>query len=87
MSNENDSYTPISCDLHSQYELAIMHRTQLRVVWRDPNGQDHVCNLLPLDIKTERGAEFLIGQDHTGQPITLRLDRIVTARPTSTELI
>ncbi|MBI3560993.1 MAG: transcriptional antiterminator, Rof [Gammaproteobacteria bacterium] len=81
MSNNNEPYTPIDCDLHSQYELAIMHRTQLRVVWRDPQGQDHVCNLLPIDLRTERGEEFLIGRDHTGQTIRLRLDRIHTARP------
>lgn len=86
MSNDKDTYTPIDCDLHSQYELAIMHHTKLRIVWRDTAGQEHVCTLLPLDIKTERGEEFILGHDHTGQPITLRLDRIITSRPATSEL-
>lgn len=85
MSNDNEKYTPINCDLHSEYELAIMHHTRLRVVWRDAAGQNHVCVLLPLDLKTEHGEEFLLGRDHTGTAITLRLDRILTARPATQE--
>lgn len=81
MSNDNEKYTPINCDLHSQYELAIMHHTQLQVAWRDTTGMQHVCTLLPLDLQTKHGEEFLLGQDHTGQSVRLRLDHIISARP------
>ena len=83
--NTDDKYQPINCDLHSKYELAIMHRTRLRIVWRDTDGQDHLCTLLPLDLKTDHGEEFLIGQDHTGQTITLRLDRIMNMHPATVD--
>lgn len=85
MSNDNEHYTPINCDLHSQYELAIMHHTPLRLVWRDNTGLDHVCTVLPIDLKTEQGEEFLLAQDHTGQAISIRLDRILTAQPVTHE--
>ncbi len=81
----NDQYTPINCDRHSQYELAIMHRTPLQLVWRDAIGLDHVCTVVPIDLKTEQGEEFLLAQDHTGQAIRIRLDRIMTAQPLNHE--
>jgi len=85
MSHDNETYTPINCDLHSEYELAIMHHTLLRIVWRDAAGLEHVCTLLPTDLQTAQGEEFLLGQDHTGQSVRLRLDRILTTRPITTE--
>ncbi|MEK7260980.1 MAG: hypothetical protein AAB068_02950, partial [Pseudomonadota bacterium] len=46
-------YMPISCDLHSEYELAILRRQWLRLAW--VNG-DVIHNevVLPLDLKTAR---------------------------------
>ena len=85
MSNDHEHYTPINCDLHSQYELAIMHHTPLQLVWRDDTNLDHVCTLVPMDLKTQHGEEFLLGQDHTGQTMTLRLDRIISAQPVNHE--
>lgn len=85
MSHDDEIYTPINCDLHSEYELAIMHHTQLRIVWRDVTGLEHVGTLLPLDLQTAHGEEFLLGQDHTGQAVRLRLDRIVSTHPITTE--
>lgn len=31
-------YQPISCALYSSYEVAILHRTPLRVRWRATDG-------------------------------------------------
>ncbi len=46
-------YVPIACSLHSEYELAILHRQPLRLVWNEGNViHDEV--VLPLDLKTER---------------------------------
>jgi len=57
MTEPNDpsatGYMPISCDLHSEYELAILRRQWLRLVWADGNViHDEV--VLPLDLKTAR---------------------------------
>ncbi len=46
-------YVPIACDLHSEYELAILHRQPLHLVWTDGNViHDEI--VLPLDLTTER---------------------------------
>lgn len=74
----NQRYTPIDCDLYSEYELAIMHRQHLRVHWRDEHGADHLGVLLPLDLRTEpTKEEFLLARDIEGNALRIRLDRIV----------
>lgn len=73
---ENDRYTPISCSLHSEYELAIMHKLMLQLVWQDQAGQQHLAKVMPLDLKTDQAAEFLIGQSNDGEIHYIRLDKI-----------
>ncbi len=76
----SDDYQPIDCAIYSGYELAILHRTLLRVHWRDADGQDHVATLRPRDLRTESSKEeFLIAEQLDGEPLKLRLDRIVSA--------
>lgn len=68
-------YTPISCDVYSELEVAILHRTRLRLGWRDGN----VCHthlVMPLDLETREHQEFLHCRLETGERMTLRLDRI-----------
>ena len=44
-----DLYVPIDCSSNSRYELAIMHRRTLRLVWRDEaGGAPHRNRALPL---------------------------------------
>lgn len=76
---ESDStttgYVPISCDLHSEYELAILRRQRLRLVWADGNViHDEV--VLPLDLKTTNGEEFLVCHTKNNVIQDIRLDRI-----------
>lgn len=72
-------YTPIDCGRYSEYEVAIMHRQRLRVSWREPEGESHVEVLLPKDLCTRDGEEFLIAQGAGGQRLELRLDYIQRA--------
>lgn len=74
-------YKPIDCGIYSEYELAIMHRQRLRLSWREPDDSLHVETILPTDLRTREGEEFLIvtGQDGTTREI--RLDRIRDRKP------
>ncbi|HMV37793.1 MAG TPA: transcriptional antiterminator, Rof [Plasticicumulans sp.] len=71
-----DPYVPIDCELYSRYELAIMHRRTLRLVWRDEAGGTHLETVLPCDLQTRMHQEFLLAETLDGEPRCLRLDRI-----------
>jgi len=70
-------YTPISCELYSEYELAIMRGRTLKVRWKDRYGMDRVERLKPSNLRTRNHGEFMIARNHLGQSRVLRLDRIV----------
>jgi len=73
---ETDRYTPINCDRHSEYELAIMHKLMLQLTWTDDAGQQHIGKVMPFDLKIRDKQEFLIGQSNDGEIHTIRLDKI-----------
>ena len=70
-------YTPIDCGAYSKLEVAILRRWRLRVTWRDEQGQSHLDILMPRDLETRAGAEYLIAEsgDHR-EAERIRLDRI-----------
>ena len=72
-------YRPISCVRYSHYELAIMRRRALRLVWCDGNVI-HYATVFPLDLQTQDHAEYLIGRDAGGGAVRIRLDRIRVCR-------
>ena len=72
----NSAYTPISCALHSEYELAIMHKKHLQLSWKQ-HGSIHHALLLPIDLLTRNHAEFLLAQNEDGEEIEIRLDTIL----------
>lgn len=78
MTEPNDAavgYVPISCDLHSEYELAILRRQRLRLVWANGNVlHDEV--MLPLDLKTAHHEEYLICRTKDDTMHEIRLDQI-----------
>lgn len=74
-------YKPIDCDLYSRYELAIMHRRRLRLVWRDDRGTVHLEIYTPMDLRTRSGEEFMAVKDQDGAEREIRLDRIQDCRP------
>ena len=74
-------YIPIDCETYANYELAIMHRQRLRLVWREPDGTIHLEILRPVDLETRQHAEYLHLADCDGQRRVIRLDRILKADP------
>jgi Rho-binding antiterminator len=78
-------YRPISCALYSQYELAILRHTTLRLRWRDGDGITHLETLAPQDLETCGGEEFLLACNTAGERLRVRLDRIM-ALPTVEKL-
>ncbi len=73
-------YTPIDCDQYSEYELAIMRKWKLRIAWQDTAGLSHIETLMPLDLQTRQGEEFLIATTMHGARIEIRLDQITEAQ-------
>lgn len=69
---------PISCALYSSYEVAILHRTPLRVRWRAADGVIYLETLTPEDLVTRDGEEFLVGHNGAGESRCLRLDQVAT---------
>ena len=79
MTEPNDpsatGYMSISCDLHSECELAILRRQWRRLVWADSNAiHDEV--VLPLDLKTARHEEYLVCRVKGDTTREIRLDRV-----------
>ena len=74
-------YTPIDCGLHSQYELAVMRRRELRVCWREAGAGERMQVLMPVDLVTREGAEYLVVETREGDSLELRLDYILRAEP------
>lgn len=74
--SSHDPYVPIDCELYSRYELAILHRRTLRLVWRGEGGSTHLETVLPCDLQTRAHQEFLLAETLDGEPRCLRLDHI-----------
>lgn len=73
-------YTPIDCGQYSDYELAILRKWKLRIGWRDALGLSHIEMLVPRDLQTRQGEEFLIAETLTGVRLEIRLDQITEAQ-------
>lgn len=68
-------YQPISCASYDQYEIAIMHRRRMRLVWHEDNViYDRVVT--PLNLRTADHQEFLILRLDNGETREVRLDHI-----------
>jgi len=77
MTDKIEPYTPITCGLHSEYELAIMRRTSLHIGWLDDNGQQRIGTLRPIDLQTREHVEYLVARDAHDSTHHIRLDRIL----------
>lgn len=73
----NAPYQPISCDLHSQYELAIMHKNKLCLSWINEGELNTEENIIPIDVQTKNKAEFLIAKTSEQNDLSIRLDHII----------
>jgi Rho-binding antiterminator len=76
--NENN-YIPIACGLHENYQYAVLKGAPLDLCWRLENGQIRQARLVPLDVFTREGAEYLCAETVEGERHVIRLDRILHA--------
>jgi len=79
-------YQPIACGLYSRYELAVLRRTPLTLCWRGADGMSHLETLLPEDLVTRNGEEFLVLRNGAGEQLRVRLDRISGMHPRVAEV-
>lgn len=73
-------YLPIACDIYSELEAAIMHQRRLKLMWHEGN----VCfaqQVMPLDLQTQAGEEFLHVLLPSGERTRIRLDRLQRIEP------
>ncbi len=71
----NNTYVPIACSLHDEYEIAIMQKNKFNIRWLDDGGQ-HSAEVLPKDILVKDGQEFLIAEAQDNKTLCIRLDKI-----------
>lgn len=66
-------YRAIACSDHERLELAALKRKwlDLTVTMGDRAGRQR---LMPLDVYTRDGAEWLLAETESGEQLTLRLD-------------
>ena len=70
-----NDYRPIACADHERLEFAALTRQwlEVNVGQGDRAGPQR---LLPLDVYTRDGAEWLLAETEAGEQLTLRLDRL-----------
>lgn len=76
----DDPYKPVSCNLHSQYELAIMHKNKLHLTWSSHEQLITETNISPIDVQTKNKAEYLIAVTSKNEKLCIRLDHIIEMR-------
>ena len=69
-------YVPVSCDLHSEFELLAMRRAPIRLDARLAEGEVRGLECRVLDVQTRDGAEYLELEDRGGRRLCCRLDRV-----------
>lgn len=72
----NKPYKPIACELHDEYESAIMRKNQLTIKWLDDKGEQHKASVLPNDILVKNKEEFLLVTTQDKNELCIRLDKI-----------
>lgn len=72
----NDLYEPIECGLHSEYELAIMHKSAIQLTWIDDNQHTRSEQVKPVDLVTREKQEYLKAQTRDNILLEIRLDKI-----------
>lgn len=72
----SDEYRPIPCMQHERLEFSVLRRLFLELEYVK-DGVRHRERVLPLDVNTRSGAEWLIARREHGDVIELRLDAIL----------
>lgn len=71
-------YQPIACIDHERLEFAVLRRQRLLLRWQDEAGTVREAVVLPIDVATRQGAEWLSYREADGPEAVLRLDRILS---------
>lgn len=74
-------YRPIACIAHERLEFAVLKRQRLRLCYLDESSAERRATVLPLDVYTADGAEWLRVRDEAGHESVIRLDRILASDP------
>lgn len=75
-----EGYVPIACAAHERLEFAVLRRRHLQLTWLSEDGLTQTCErVLPLDVATRDGAEWLTIKRCDREPERVRLDRIRSA--------
>lgn len=83
--NNFKHYQAVSCKMHSELELAIMHGQTLKIhYFNEAHKKEIIINITPQDIVTRRSknrhngqyvsGEYLLGIDNKGNTFEIRLD-------------
>lgn len=71
-------YTPISCGIYDELELAAMRRSLLSVEYSDDGGSGvRLDGVRLVALRQRDGAEYAEFEDENGRGTEFRLDRIV----------
>lgn len=71
-------YRPIACVEHEKLEYAVLRRQHLRLCYLDAGGLPVEADVLPLDVYTAAGAEWLkFAPGPGGAASVIRLDAII----------
>ncbi|MDD5330123.1 MAG: transcriptional antiterminator, Rof [Sulfuricella sp.] len=71
----SEIYQPIACILHERLEFSVLRRIPLKLAYRMAD-RDRSEQVLPLDVATRNGAEWLKFRREDGSEDEIRLDWI-----------
>jgi Rho-binding antiterminator len=74
-------YVPIACAAHERLEFAVLKRLPLRLRYLEASAGEREARVMPLDVYTRDGAEWLAARDEAGAEFVVRLDRILASDP------
>lgn len=75
-----EPYQPIPCAFHESLEFAVLRRQRLRLRYKTEAGEVEAV-VLPTDVETRDGAEWLSFSEADGAAQVIRLDAILSAVP------
>lgn len=73
-------YQPVACAFHERLEFAVLRRQPLRLRYRHDDTVAEAV-VLPLDVQTRDGAEWLSCRGPDDTILVLRLDALLEAVP------
>ena len=72
----DETYQPVACGLHSEYELLAMHGSKILLHASDGQGTALQLQCRVKDLVTMHGAEYLVVSDDENTIHRFRLDKI-----------